>query len=1752
MKKIISTIILLCITAIGFAQTFTDNGFNFNVLSTNPNEVEVTGGSDGSAPLTIPSTATDGNGIVYTVTTIGNSAYRNGANNGVILPNTITTIGGRAFRDNSGMTTLTLPASVTSIGGEAFFRTGLNEIIVLGTVPASINSNSFGTRSVIDLTLPNGLEETYRQAGWTGFNTVNGEIPVGATFEIGDLRYRVTSKSPREVEVAARLNGIVDIVMPTAVTEPQFNDSYAVTGVGFRAFRNASINSVTFSNTIQTIKTEAFELNNLTTVTLPASLTTIDTEAFRDNPLTEIISQAVAAPTLGTNSIRNRSEINLTIPNGSETAYLNGGWTGFFTINGTPAIGSDFSVDGFVYRINGNNPNTVEIRSGGSGITDLVLPSSVTKNTIFFTVTAIGQRAFRSKNLNSVVLPPNLEFIRNEAFELNNLTTITLPSSVTAINFEAFRDNPLTEIISQAVAAPTLGTNSIRNRGNISLTIPSGSEAAYVSGGWTGFFAINGTPFIGTSFSVDGFNYRTNGVNPNTVEITGGGSGIDDLVLPSSVTQNSISFTVTAIGSRGFRNRGLNSLVLPSNVEVIGSEAFEINNLTTITFPASVTTIEDQAFSENSLIEVLSQAVAAPTIEALSIRDRGNISLTVPNGSEAAYVNGGWTGFFVINGTPVVGASFSVDGFNYQINGVNPNTLAITGGGTGIVDLVIPNTVARSSISFTVTAVGDQAFRNRGINSILLPANIETIGFEAFELNNLTTITLPASVTMIDREAFINNSLTQITFNSGPETIGNAAFRNNQLTNVTIPNGTITIGSSAFMNNAITSATLPTSVDIIDNEAFRDNQLASIIVPTGVLTIGRSAFLNNVLTNVTITNTVQTIETDAFRNNQLTSINLPSSLTTLGAGAFRNNQLTSIVIPDGVTVINSVTFRDNNLTSVTLPANLQTIRNDAFRNNELTSINFPASLTELQGFAFRNNQLTSVTIPPNITSIQVNTFSGNQLTDITIPANITSIENSAFANNPLNTITADSATPATITSSSFGTRSTVNLFIIPDQQSVIDDYTAVGWTGFGSINGEFQIGARFTEGDLQYEVTSVNPNIVKVLNRVTSAQTITIPATIVESFSNISFNVTTIEDAAFQNTDITTVTIGTNIETIGNNAFQGASLTAVNAQGTTPATITASSFGDRSTIALTLPNGTETAYEAAGWTGFLSVNGQLSNGALGSNFTDNDITYEITSINPNEVAVAGGAVTSAITIPTQVTFETETFAVTTVGANAFQNADITSVTLPASITAIGSNAFNTISLTEVIALGTTPATIETNSFGENENISLTIPNGTETTYEAAGWTGFFSVNGSGPSVGSRFTVNGIQYEILTLSPNTLSAVARNGNVPNGDFIFPELISKDGIDFIITEIGSSAFRNRGVRTISFPSTITTIRFRAFRDNNSLTSVTIPARVTNISIEAFSGGGLREVISEGNIPASINTNGSFGTKTNVDIFIPAGTTQTYLDAGWVGFKSLIEAGTVIVEPKVFLQGASINPNVEEEELMRDDLRVAGIIPTTSPYADALTCNASVFNITGNNAIVDWVFVELRDAVDNSIVIEGRSALLQRDGDVVDVNGIGILKFASLLDNYFVAIRHRNHLGIMSNTALQLDGSRVNLDFTDATSPIAFGTNAQTDSSMPANTLGMWTGNVNGDSIVQYSGTDPDAPAILSLVLNDAGNFLNFSTFVVNGYNANDLDMDGRVQYEGVAPDAPFILQNVLAHPGNFLNFSTFQIQEQLPEN
>lgn len=139
--------------------------------------------------------------------------------------------------------------------------------------------------------------------------------------------------------------------------------------------------------------------------------------------------------------------------------------------------------------------------------------------------------------------------------------------------------------------------------------------------------------------------------------------------------------------------------------------------------------------------------------------------------------------------------------------------------------------------------------------------------------------------------------------------------------------------------------------------------------------------------------------------------------------------------------------------------------------------------------------------------------------------------------------------------------------------------------------------------------------------------------------------------------------------------------------------------------------------------------------------------------------------------------------------------------------------------------------------------------------------------------------------------------------------------------------------------------------------------------------------------------------------------------YANAGngtGAGHVRVFADGMLDLAVKVFLQGPLSGG------LMSDNLRANNLIPTTDPYGlGENISDPNVLTVTGNDAIVDWVQIEIRDQADPTKIIQSTAALLQRDGDVVDVDGVSSLKFCGIVGgDYLIAVRHRNHLGVLSN--------------------------------------------------------------------------------------------------------------------------------------
>jgi hypothetical protein len=153
------------------------------------------------------------------------------------------------------------------------------------------------------------------------------------------------------------------------------------------------------------------------------------------------------------------------------------------------------------------------------------------------------------------------------------------------------------------------------------------------------------------------------------------------------------------------------------------------------------------------------------------------------------------------------------------------------------------------------------------------------------------------------------------------------------------------------------------------------------------------------------------------------------------------------------------------------------------------------------------------------------------------------------------------------------------------------------------------------------------------------------------------------------------------------------------------------------------------------------------------------------------------------------------------------------------------------------------------------------------------------------------------------------------------------------------------------------------------------------------------------------------------------------------------------------------------------MSTALRTAGSIPLTQPYNTAPWNYTGSENVTSIPAdVVDWVSLELRTGTAASTKVASRAAFLKSNGSIVDLDGTSTVGFSSrAAGDYYIVIRHRNHLAVMSANAVALTGSSSLYDFTDwGSGRKAFGdATAMKDSG--GGIYGMYAGNNDGNDVV-----------------------------------------------------------------------------------
>lgn len=620
-----------------------------------------------------------------------------------------------------------------------------------------------------------------------------------------------------------------------------------------------------------------------------------------------------------------------------------------------------------------------------SSLINIVIPDKVTR---------IEERTFDNcRGLTSVTIPDSVTSIEDWAFaECFSLTSIDIPDSVTNISFAPFYNcTGLTSVIVNWATPYPIDTNTFSSVaiGYIPLTVPSGSEYLYETAEIWQDFGINFTDGILEYIITDRIN--------NYVMVKGFvrlSSYPSNLIIPRTVVNNGIIYTVTSLENSAFSGSSLKRVNIPDSIISLGNGAFNrcIN-------------LSDVVINAATPIEIDSNVFSGVPIEY--------ISLTIPIGSEFLYGEAAvWKEF----------DSIFIDGdFQYKIRDRNnkyvaikkKNNISFTG------SVTIPETVKYKDITYTIRTIRYYGFsESTDLTSINIPDSVTNIEEYAFSnCTSLTSVDIPDSVTNIGDSVFAKcSNLTSIDMSENLISISNRTFIFcTSLSSINIPKSVTTIEYSAFfgctnLSNVVVNWSTPLVIEantfggvaigfipltvpsgtkalykttavwqdfnimftdgILDYTIIdRNNKYVSVkkntyVCPTGILTIPKFVEKNDV------TYTVTNIEERAFANcDGFTNVNIPDSVTTIEDSAFANCEgLTSIVIPDNLTSIGEAAFHFcTALTSINISDSVTSILFGAFQGcSALTSVivNWETPLV-ISDTAFRSANISNIplTVP---------------------------------------------------------------------------------------------------------------------------------------------------------------------------------------------------------------------------------------------------------------------------------------------------------------------------------------------------------------------------------------------------------------------------------------------------------------------------------------------------------------------------------------------------------------------------------------------------------------------------------------------------------------------------------------------------------------------------------------------------------------------------------------------------------------------
>ena len=348
-------------------------------------------------------------------------------------------------------------------------------------------------------------------------------------------------------------------------------------------------------------------------------------------------------------------------------------------------------------------------------------------------------------------------------------------------------------------------------------------------------------PCMAIDFEVDGIKYSVNEngeiASVTVVKNTTNYSG--DIVIPSTVTHDGITYSVTSIGDNAFYGcTSLTSISIPEGVTCIGEVAFAYcTSLTSIYIPESVTSIKRAAFGSCEALTSISLTEGLTSIGSSAFACcEALTSISLPESVTSI----GDFSFGECTSLTSISIPKDVTSIGYEVLVACSSLTSIT---------VSPeNTVYDSREGCNALIETSTNTLIAACQSTIIPESVTRIGDGAFDYcTSLTSISLPEGVTSIGEGAFYDcTSLTSISLPEGMTSIGEGAFYGcTSLTSISLPEGLTSIGSGAFCDcTSLTSISLPEGVTSIGDVTFAGcTSLTTIVCRANeVPELGNNAF----------------------------------------------------------------------------------------------------------------------------------------------------------------------------------------------------------------------------------------------------------------------------------------------------------------------------------------------------------------------------------------------------------------------------------------------------------------------------------------------------------------------------------------------------------------------------------------------------------------------------------------------------------------------------------------------------------------------------------------------------------------------------------------------------------------------------------------------------------------------------------------------------------------------------------------------